>query len=283
MNNFANNKIEMNKTILITGTSTGLGRLAAKHFAEKGWNVIATMRSPEKEDELNSIANIKVLKLDITEPQTIQQAIMDGIDTFGKIDVVVNNAGIGMYGALELTADEDIDRQYAVNVRGPINVIKSFLPYFREQRGGKFINVSSVMGRSTALPLGSLYNMSKFALEGLTEGLYFELKPLNIELHLVEPGGFESNFGNNITFSKSETIRDYDLITSNVGAVLNAVNKPGATASPLSIVKTVYNLASGKNNSFRTVVGKDAKSVLMLRKILPIKIFLNLLSKRFIN
>lgn len=273
----------MKKTVLITGTSSGLGRLTAKYFAKNNWNVAATMRSPEKETELNIISNIKVFKLDITQPETIQQAAKAVIATFGKIDVVVNNAGIGMYGALELTTNSDIDRQYAVNVKGVINVIRAFLPHFRQQRAGKFINISSVMGRSTALPLGSLYNMSKFALEGLTEGLFFELKPLNIDLHLVEPGGFESSFGDNTTFSKSDTIKDYDIITSRVDAALKASQKPGATANPDLIIHTIYDLALGKRNAFRTVVGKDAKAVLFLRKILPIKTFLNLIGRRFIN
>lgn len=271
----------MNKTILITGTSTGLGRLTAKHFAKNGWNVAATMRSPEKETELNKISNIKVIKLDITKSETIKLAMEESLRTFGKIDVIVNNAGIGMYGALELTTDADIDKQYAVNVKGVINVIRTFLPHFREQRAGKFINIGSVMGLSTALPLGSLYNMSKFALEGLIEGLYFELKPLNIDLHLVEPGGFESNFGESITFSKSDTIKDYDIITSKVEATLNAGKKQGATANPITVVNTIYDLASGKNKNFRNVVGKDAKTVMFLRKLLPIKNFLNLLGKKF--
>jgi len=273
----------MKKTVLITGTSTGLGKQTAKHFAKHGWNVAATMRNPKKETELNTIANIKVFELDITQPETIQQAMTEVIAEFGKIDVIVNNAGIGMYGALELTPDTDIDRQYAVNVKGVINVIRTFLPHFRQQHAGKFINISSVMGRSTALPLGSLYNMSKFALEGLTEGLYFELKPLNIDLHLVEPGGFESNFGENVTFSKSDTIKDYDIITSRVEATLKASQKPSATANPIMIVKTIYDLATGKSNALRTVVGKDAKTVLLLRKMLPIKTFLNTLGKRFMH
>lgn len=271
----------MRKTILITGTSTGLGRLAAKYFADKGWNVAATMRSPEKETELNTISNIKVLKLDTTQTQTIQEAMSQAIAVFGKIDVVLNNAGIGMYGALELTSEANIDKQYAVNVKGVMNVIRTFLPHFRDHRAGKFINISSVMGRSTALPLGSLYNMTKFAIEGLTEGLYFELKPLNIDVHLVEPGGFESSFSENMTFSKSDTIKDYDTITEKVSTQIKAAQKPGAIANPIAIVKVIYNLASGKSNALRTVVGKDARTVLFLRKILPIKTFLNLLGKRF--
>lgn len=273
----------MKKTVLITGTSTGLGRLTAKYFAEKGWNVAATMRSPEKETELNGISNIKVIKLDITKQETIVEALKETVEVFGEIDVVINNAGIGMYGALELTEETDVDRQFEVNVKGVINVIRNTLPYFRKQKSGKFINISSVMGRSTALPLGSLYNMSKFALEGLTEGLFFELNPLNIDLHLVEPGGFESNFGENVKFSTSKAIRDYDIITERVSEQLKAAQNPGATSNPITIVKVIYDLATNKSTAFRTVVGKDAKMVLLLRKLLPIKTFLNILGKRFVR
>ena len=271
----------MAKTIFITGTSTGLGKLTAIHFAKNGWNVAATMRSPEKETELTAYSNINLFKLDVTKPDSVTIAVKAAIDAFGKVDVIVNNAGIGMYGALELTDEANIDKQFDVNVRGVINVIRAFLPHLRANRSGKIINISSVMGISTALPLGSLYNMSKFALEGLTEGLTFELKPLNIDLHLVEPGGFGSSFGENVTFSKSESIKDYDVITQKVSDVI-ASTRSGLNGSQ-PIVDEIYAIAIGKNTAFRTVVGKDAKTVVFLRKLLPIKTFLNLLGKKFVS
>jgi NAD(P)-dependent dehydrogenase (short-subunit alcohol dehydrogenase family) len=132
----------------------------------------------------------------------VKTAVGAAIAAFGRIDVVVNNAGMGTYGALEPAKEEDIDWQFAVNTRGPINVIRAFLPHFSENNGGKFINTSSFMGITTAVPIGFLYNMSKFALEGLTEGLYYELKPLNIDLHLIEQGGSVGiNFVHNVTWN----------------------------------------------------------------------------------
>jgi len=241
------------------------------------------MRNPEKETELTSLSNMRVFKLDVTQMETVTTAVNDAIAAFNTIDVVLNNAGIGMYGALELTEESAIDRQFAVNVRGVINVIRAFLPHFRAKGSGKIINISSVMGISTALPLGSLYNMSKFALEGLTEGLTFELKPLNIDLHLVEPGGFGSAFGENVTFSRSDVIKDYDLITSRVSTVLKAASGEGMRVTAQPIVDEIYALSTGKSNAFRTVVGKDAKSVMFLRKMLPIKTFLNILGKKFVG
>lgn len=243
--------------------------------------MIATMRNPEKQNELKYLQNIKVLPLDVTKRDSIEQALEEGIKAFGKIDVVINNAGVGVYGALELTSEEDIQRIYAVNVRGIIDVIQVFTAHFRSNNGGKFINISSVMGLSAALPLGSLYNMSKFALEGLTEGLYAELKPLNINLHLVEPGGFSSDFGENTTFVDADPTGAYGGITRKVGDIMKASQKPGTLADPGAIVKVIYDIATGDRNAFRIVVGKDARQVLLLRRLVPIRTFLNLLTRRF--
>ncbi|HEY0177174.1 MAG TPA: SDR family oxidoreductase [Pedobacter sp.] len=271
----------MNRSIFITGSSSGLGKAAAIYFAENGWNVAASMRNPEKEEELGRFENIKLIKLDVTKPDEIKTAIQEAIRIFGKIDVVLNNAGVGIYGALELIDEVNIDNSYAINVRGVINVIRGFLPHFRNNGKGMFINVGSVMGRSTAMPLGSLYNMSKFALEGLTEGLYFELKPLNIELRLIEPGGFHSEFGSKIILPESDKLTGYSGLTKTVKERLNkAVSDPDTKALD-NIVKTIYHTATGRRTKFRTAVGKDAKALLFIRKILPIGMFLNFLTKLF--
>lgn len=126
----------MSKTLLITGTSSGLGKLTAIHFAKMGWNVAATMRTPEKETELTAYSNIQLFKMDVTDVDQVQTAAKQAIDAFGTIDVVVNNAGMGTYGALELAEEEAIDWQFAVNTRGPINVIRALLPHFRANGEG---------------------------------------------------------------------------------------------------------------------------------------------------
>jgi NAD(P)-dependent dehydrogenase (short-subunit alcohol dehydrogenase family) len=199
------------KTIFITGASSGLGRLTAIHFAQQGWQVAATMRKPEQEAELGAHANIKVLRLDVTDRDQVKAAVSQSIAAFTRIDVVVNNAGIGVYGPLEFADESTIDWQFAVNVRGPINIIRAFLPHFRASKSGMFVNISSLMGVTTATPIGSLYNMSKFALEGLTEGLYYELKPLNIELRLIEQAGSKGNrFLENVIWNTNTDIKDYD-------------------------------------------------------------------------
>lgn len=270
-----------NKTIFITGTSSGLGKSSAIFFAQNGWNVAATMRSPEKEKELIYYENIKLFKLDVTNPHEVTNAVNDAIDTFGKIDVVLNNAGVGTYGALELINRTDINKALDVNVRGVTNVIMEFLPHFRQNSNGMFINISSVMGRSAALPLGSVYNMTKFALEGLIEGLYVELKPFNIDLRLVEPGGFYSEFVNNTSFAKGGTITAYDKITKIVEQQMMESTRKADTKKRDVIVKAIFKIATGRNKKFRTVVGNDAKMILRLRKILPIRMFLSFLVQSF--
>ena len=269
------------KTIFITGTSSGLGRLTAKYFAEKGWNVAATMRTPEKEMELRAFENVKIFKLDVTNPEQVKAATEQAILAFGKIDVVVNNAGMGTYGALELANEEDIDWQFAVNTRGPINIIRSFLPHFRENKGGMFINISSFMGVTTAVPIGSLYNMSKFALEGLTEGLYYELKPLNIDLRLIEQGGStDNNFGENIIWHTNPEISAYDDITNKVKNLMRSAREDQLD-NPFDIVTEIYRLATRESNKFRTLIGATGNSLMALRNTVPIEEYLEKVGANF--
>lgn len=239
------------------------------------------MRTPEKETELTEYSNIKIFKLDVTKLDEVTTAVKSAIEVFGKIDVVVNNAGMGTYGALELAKEEDIDWQFAVNTRGPINIIRAFLPHFRNNGGGMFINVSSFMGITTAVPLGSLYNMSKFALEGLTEGLYYELKPLNIELRLIEQGGStDNNFGNNITWNTNSEITAYDDITRKLKHLFDT-SDDSMKDDTLDIVKVIAGLANRESNKFRTVIGNAGNRLVALRNSIPIEDYLETIAANF--
>lgn len=271
----------MNKTIFITGTSSGLGKASAKYFAQQGWNVAATLRSPEKETELTQYSNIRLIKLDVTDTQQVADAVEEAISAFGKIDVVVNNAGVGVYGALELAEEKSIDWIIDVNVRGVINVVRAFLPHFRENKGGKFVNVSSFMGVTTAVPLGSLYNMSKFALEGLTEGLYYELKPQNISLHLIEPGGStDNNFLNNTVWNINGEISAYEDLTAKVKGMFQ--NTDSSQLDDISVlVQEIEKLATGESNKFRTIIGKAGNDLMALRNSVPVEQYLETIYSSF--
>ncbi|MEO1522144.1 MAG: SDR family oxidoreductase, partial [Cyanobacteria bacterium J06633_2] len=184
----------MGKTILITGSSSGIGKATAKYFQERGWNVIATMRSPEKEAELTQLDNILVTRLDVQDSASIMTAVEAGIARFGKIDVLLNNAGYGAYGLLEATPVEKIKRQFEVNVIGLLETTQAILPHFRANRDGMIINISSIGGKMT-FPLGTLYHGSKFAVEGLSEALSFEMEAIGVKVKVVEPGMIRTDFG----------------------------------------------------------------------------------------
>jgi len=183
----------MKKTVFITGASSGFGKETVRLFHEKGWNVVATMRSPEKEGELAALEGVLVTRLDVTEEASIAAAVKAAVDAFGGIDVLVNNAGYGALGALEAASEGEIRRQMEVNLFGLIAVTKAVLPQMRRQRSGVIVNISSVGGRIT-FPFSSLYHATKFAVEGLTEALQYELNPFGIRTKIVEPGGYRTEF-----------------------------------------------------------------------------------------
>ncbi len=189
---------------------------------------------------------------------------------------------MGTYGALELANEEAIDWQFAVNNRGPINVIRKFIPHYRANGGGMFINISSFMGITTAVPLGSLYNMSKFDLEGLTEGLYYELKPLNIKLRLIEQGGSSgNNFRENITWNKDENIKDYDDLMTKVNNLMITSEASRRLDDPQDIVDAIVAVATGESNKFRTVIGAAGNDLMALRNSVPIEEYLETIARDY--
>ena len=175
----------MKKTVLITGSSSGIGRAAAKLFQKKGWNVAATMRSPQKEKELTNLENVICPQLDVMKVETIRQAVEETKQKFGEINAVVNNAGYGLVGPFEAATQEQIQRQFSTNVFGLMNVTGEVIPYFRERKQGIIANIASIGGRVT-FPLYSLYHGTKWAVEGFSESLQHELKPFNIKIKIIE-------------------------------------------------------------------------------------------------
>ena len=247
----------MNKTVLITGSSSGIGKATAKYFSAKGWNVIATMRSPEKERELTNQKNILVTKLDVQQPSTIDEAIESGIAKFGSIEVIVNNAGYGEFGIFEATAKENINRQFEINVFGVMDTIRAILPHFREKNQGTIINISSGAGKFT-IPLISLYSASKFALEGFSEAISYELSDLNINVKIVEPGGTNTNF-NRVSGDRVQenvSIPAYDRFVTAAGKMFEEMKAMELSTSD-EVAEVIYQAATDGTDTLRYIVGND--------------------------
>lgn len=254
------------KTILITGCSTGIGRITAKYFHDKGWNVIATVRSnPEADEELNSYDNILVTTMDVTKEDTIKAGVKAGVERFGKIDVLLNNAGYGSYGVLEATPEKAIRMQFDVNVIGTLMVIKNVLPYMRKQAEGTIINISS-MGGKISFPLGTLYHGSKFAVEGMSEALSFELEAIGIKVKMVEPGMIKTNFEE--TVNKNMNV---DPDQTEYGPFLQKVvvgmQKAGSQNSePIVVAEKIFEAATDEKTQLRYIAGADAEQIIAARK-----------------
>ena len=254
----------MNKTILITGASSGIGKETAKLFQSKGWNVIATMRNPENETALKSLDNVWVAKLDVLDLNSIRNAVNEGIKKFGRIDVLLNNAGYGAYGTLESFSREKIVRQFNTNVIGLLDVTQAILPHFRQSKSGIIINISSIGGKMT-FPLGSLYHGTKFAVEGISESLYYEVEKFGGQVKIVEPGMIATDFsGRSFDFSNDETMVEYQKI---VGALLAAMPAMAENASPAGVVaKVIFEAATDGKNQLRYTAGEDAKTLILNRQ-----------------
>ena len=252
------------KTILITGASSGIGEATAKHFQTNGWNVVATMRNPDNATELAKLDNIHVTRLDVTNPASIMAAVEEGIDRFGKIDVLLNNAGYGAYGALEAFTMERIRRQFDTNVIGMMEVTKAVLPHMREDRAGTIINISSIGGQIT-FPLGTLYHGTKFAVEGLSEALHYELEPLGIHVRIIEPGMIKTNFGgSSFDFAMDENLPDYAPMAK---AMARVFGKLAANPSaPEAVAEVIWEAANESGNRLRFRAGADAVELLDRRK-----------------
>lgn len=252
------------KTILITGASSGIGKAAAKKFAAQGWNVIATMRSPEKEPELTQLDHILVTKLDVQDKDSIAQAIQLGIEKFGKIDTLVNNAGFGVLGAFELATSEQIRNQFNTNVFGLMEVTKAILPHFRQNHAGTIINISSMGGRVT-FPTCSIYHATKFAIEGFSESLAYELLPQNIQVKIVEPGSTLSNFIAAVNFSADAAITVYDEF--NKTALDNwSINTDPLQSTVEDVAEVIYTAAIDETDTLRYMAGRDTALYLEARQ-----------------
>ena len=269
----------MDRVVFITGASSGIGRETAKLFQTKNWKVAATMRSPEKEGELTNIVDLACIRLDVTDTASIRLAIDETLEKFGRIDTVVNNAGYGLLGPFEAASDEQVRRQFDVNVFGVMNVCREIIPHFRDQKRGTIVNVSSLGGR-TAFPFSSLYNATKWAIEGFSESLQYEVEPFGIKVKLVEPGPIKTEFhGRSEEIAKRDGLTVYD---HRMDGFLDFMRKGSSDAPDGSVVANViYDAVTDSSNRLRYPV--NTKGVLAMRSILPAGAFRFLTKKIFLR
>jgi NADP-dependent 3-hydroxy acid dehydrogenase YdfG len=252
----AGEEATMEKTVLVTGCSAGIGRAVAVLFAARGWNVVATMRSPEAAGELAEKENVLVTALDVTDDSSIGAAVKKAKERFGTIDVLVNNAGFGVYGLLEATSVESIRKQFETNVVGLLATTRAVLPVMRKNRSGVVVNVGSIAGKMT-YPLGTMYNGTKFAVEGISEALRFELREIGVRVKLIEPGIIYTNFSNAMEFNNDESLVEYQGMVQKFGATFEEIVKHGTEVGVAA--ETIYEAATDGTDRLRYLVGDDAK------------------------
>ncbi|WP_291043587.1 SDR family oxidoreductase [Dyadobacter sp. 50-39] len=265
----------MTKTVLITGASSGFGKDAVRLFQKNGWNVIATMRTPEKETELGALDRVALVRLDVTDNHSIHQAVEEGISLFGGIDVVVNNAGYGSLGALEAAPAEVVRQQFDVNVFGVIEVIKAVLPHMRRNNSGVIINVSSMGGR-VAFPFSTLYHATKYAVEGISESLQYELEPLGIKVKIVEPGGYKTDFaGRSMATFGTGDLLDY---LPAYDAFAGQIDSWPMSDRVWEVAEGIFQAANDDSWQLRYPVGADAVQLLQARKEMDDQAIKNMIS-----
>jgi NAD(P)-dependent dehydrogenase (short-subunit alcohol dehydrogenase family) len=251
----------MANTLFITGASTGIGKSTALYFKAKGWNVAATMRDTGPHDDLRA-AGVLTLALDVTKPETIQPAVAAAIEKFGRVDALCNNAGYGAMGPFEAASNEQIERQYATNVTGLMFVTREFLSHFRANQSGVIINISSV-GGVAAFPLFTLYHGTKWAIEGFSESLNYELNPFGIRVKIVEPGRIKTDFGSrSMDFLRKPGLTAYDDFIAKFMANRSAMSAAG----PELVAEVIWQAATDGTDQLRYIAGDDAKTIIETRK-----------------
>ena len=253
------------KTILITGSSSGYGHATAQYFLERGWNVVATMRTP-KAGVLPASDRLCLVALDVTVRPSIDAAVREAIAAFGGIDVVVSNAGIGLFSAFEATPDETVREIFETNTFGVMNVARAVIPHFRERRAGLLINVTSSVA-ILPMPLVAPYCASKTAVEGFSESLAYEMAVFGAGVKIVEPG-----YGPGTSFTANGAARMEGLLPEAYAAYaqqLFADLGKGKTTAPSDVAATVWLAATDGSRRLRYAAGADAEELAEMRRAMP--------------
>ena len=262
----------MKKVIIVTGASSGIGKATALQLIKEGHSVYGAARRVEKMNELVS-AGGKAIALDVTNHNQVHTEIQKIIETEGKIDVLVNNAGYAVYGPVEEINYEQAKRQFDVNLFGLAEVTKAVLPAMRSQKSGTIVNVSSIGGKVYG-PLGAWYNASKFALEGWSDCLRLELKQFGINVVIVEPGVIKTGFADAMDQKFTEdSSSPYKEMKHLIARMMENTNNPGQYSEPTVIANTISKAINSKKPKTRYAAGKMARQTLLARKLLSDKAF----------
>ncbi|MBF0531902.1 MAG: SDR family oxidoreductase [Candidatus Omnitrophica bacterium] len=269
------------KTILITGTSSGFGLSAAVYLTSQGHQVIATMRDLNKQDALfaklrqHKVSQpLKILPLDVTDHKSIADCQQQLDQAYGGLDVLINNAGFAIAGFFVDLTEKDIRDQMEVNFFGAQNVTRAMLPLLRARRAATIINISSISGL-TAYPALGAYNASKWALEGYSESLYYELKPFGIRVALIEPGSYKTKiFYENAHYAThfNNPFSPYYQVSQDLKIFMHKHLKPNHR-DPVEIAKLIEKIINHPNSGLRHIPDWQNRTLILLRKILPFSVY----------
>jgi short-subunit dehydrogenase len=268
----------LTQTIFITGASTGLGYSAAKLFASRGWKVIATMRDPSKSD-LGATPNITLMPLDVVNPSQIKETAAKAL-ALGPVDVLFNNAGYGLSGAFEAASDEQLQTQLNTNLLGVMRVTQAFLPAMRERKSGMILTTTSIGGLVT-FPFNSVYHATKWALEGWSESLAYELAQFNIKVRTLAPGGIATDFA-----GRSLVMTPHAAYMDSIQKVMKVFMDPERrklASSADQIAEAAYEAASDTSDRVTFVAGADAKATYAQRLAAGIDPFRKAIRERFLG
>ena len=252
------NKISMQKVWFITGCSTGFGRFLAIEALAKGYNVVVAARKPNDVNDI--VANYPnsslVVKLDVTKANEIKELVEAAIEKFGQIDVLVNNAGIGYFGAIEESEDDEVRRMFEINVFGLAHMTQAVLPQMRKQRSGHILNVASI-GGLRSFPGVGFYNATKYAVDGLSESLSKEVAPLGIKVTIVAPSGFRTDWAGRSANESKVVIDDYATTAGKNRSDIRAISGHQA-GDPVRAAKAMIQVVEAENPPLRLLLGAAA-------------------------
>jgi NAD(P)-dependent dehydrogenase (short-subunit alcohol dehydrogenase family) len=275
---------------LVTGSSSGIGFEISLLLARNGFNTYASMRNLEKSKSITEIANreklpLKVIQLDVNDDISVREAIDRVVEENQRIDVLVNNAGYGLLGALEDLSIEEIKDQFETNFFGAIRVTQQVLPVMRKQKSGTIVNISSVGGRM-GIPSLSAYHSTKFALEGLSESISYELEPFGIRVVLIEPGFIRTNIMNSSIIAKKaqDPNSPYFSLTQQLErSFKSAMEDTSASSPPEEVAKVILQAVTYERPKLRYAVGNDASSLIQAKTTMSDTEFAGLVKQQFIS